>query len=107
MKLHKLNEMTRGWFVGDFTPSLYQTQDVEVAIQHFAAGTVEAEHYHAIATEITVIVSGEAEMQGRRVKAGDIVVIEPKEITGFTAITDVTTAVVKLPGAKNDKYLAL
>ena len=105
MKQHKLSEMTRGWFVGDFNPSLFKTQDVEVAVQHFPAGTTEAEHYHAIATEITVIVSGEAEMQGKRVVAGDIVVLEPHEVTGFKAITDVTTAVVKIPGAKNDKYL--
>ena len=105
MKIHPLSDMTRGWFIGDFLPTLYKTQDVEVAVQHFPAGTIEAEHYHAIATEITVIVSGEAEMQGKRVKAGDIVVLQPNEVTGFKAITDVTTTVVKIPGAKNDKYL--
>jgi quercetin dioxygenase-like cupin family protein len=105
MKRHKLADMTRGWFVGDFAPSLYQTQDVEVAVQHFPAGTVEAEHLHKIATEITVIVSGEAEMQGQRLVAGDIAVLDPGEVTGFRAITDVVTAVVKIPGAKNDKYL--
>ncbi len=97
--------MVRGWFVGDFTPSLYATQDVEVAVQRYPAGTVEAEHLHKIATEITVIVSGEAEMQGQRLVAGDIVVLEPGEITGFKALTDVVTTVVKIPGAKNDKYL--
>lgn len=105
MKRHKLDDMVRGWFVGDFTPSLYPTQDVEVAVQRYPAGTVEVEHLHKIATEITVIVSGEAEMQGQRLVAGDIVVLEPGEITGFKALTDVVTTVVKIPGAKNDKYL--
>jgi quercetin dioxygenase-like cupin family protein len=105
MKRHKLDDMVRGWFVGDFTPSLYATQAVEVAVQRYPAGTVEAEHLHRIATEITVIVSGEAEMQGQHLVAGDIVVLEPGEITGFRALTDVVTTVVKLPGAKNDKYL--
>ena len=51
------------------------------------------------------VVSGEAEMQGQRLVAGDIVVLEPGEITGFKALTDVVTTVVKIPGAKNDKYL--
>ena len=30
MKLHKLKDMFRGWIVGNFEPSLYKTNDVEV-----------------------------------------------------------------------------
>lgn len=101
-----LENMVRGWFVGDFSPSLLATQDVEVAIQKFNAGDYEASHFHKIATEITVILSGEAEMLGRRFKTGDIVKIKPGTATDFRAITDVTTVVVKHPGAKNDKYLS-
>jgi mannose-6-phosphate isomerase-like protein (cupin superfamily) len=96
--------MTRGWFVGDFSPAMLATQDVEVAIQRYAAGDYEAAHHHRIATEITVILYGEAEMFGRIFRDGDIVRIPPGSITDFRAITDVTTVVVKHPGAKNDKY---
>lgn len=101
-----LDDMVRGWFVGDFSPTLHATQDVEVAVQKFAAGDHEASHFHKIATEITLILSGEAEMLGQRFKAGDIVKIKPGTATSFHAITDVTTVVVKHPGAKNDKYLS-
>ena len=31
--------------------------------------------------------------------------IEPGEVTDFTALTDVVNVVVKLPGANDDKYL--
>lgn len=105
MKKVKLSEMTRGWFVGDFMPSLYRTQDVEVAVQHFKQGDKEPSHCHKIATEITVIVCGKAKMNGIVVESGEIVVIEPSEYTDFEALEDTITTVVKLPGALNDKYL--
>ena len=99
-----LDGMTRGWFVGDFLPTLIPTGDVEVAIQRYTAGDYEMSHYHKISTEITVILAGEAEMFGKIFKDGDIIKIPPGSITDFRAITDVTTVVVKHPGAKNDKY---
>lgn len=97
--------MTKGWFVGNFIPSLYITNDVEVGIKSYKAGSYEKSHFHKIATEITVIVSGEVEMLGQHYSQGDMIVIEPEEVTDFLALTDVTTVVVKLPGANNDKYL--
>jgi len=38
-------------------------------------------------------------MMGRTWEAGDIIVIEPGEATDFTAITDATNVVVKVPGS--------
>lgn len=101
-----LDEMVRGWFVGDFSPTILATGDVEVAIQRYSAGDYEGAHHHRIATEITVILGGEAEMFGRVFKDGDIVRIPPGSVTDFRAITDVTTVVVKHPGAKKDKYIS-
>lgn len=96
--------MTKGWFVGDFSPHVLKTDAVEVAVKRYKAGDYEDWHYHKVATEVTVVVSGEVEMAGRRFKAGDIIVMEPGESTDFRAITDAVNAVVKLPGAKDDKY---
>lgn len=103
--VHQLADMTRGWFVGAFAPTLAHTDAVEVAVQHFAAGTEEAEHHHKIATEITVIVSGRAIMCGRELAAGDIVVLPPGTVSSFRALEDTVTTVVKHPGALGDKYL--
>lgn len=101
----KLEDMTNGWFIGDFEPSVFRTPAVEVGVKRYKAGAVEKRHYHKIAREFTVIVEGEAEMEGKRYKAGDIVIVPPGAITGFTAITDVVTTVVKVPGVLNDKYV--
>jgi quercetin dioxygenase-like cupin family protein len=105
MKSDKLTNMVKGWFVGNFEPSLYKTNDVEVAIKQYKAGNFEEAHYHKIATEITVIIGGEVKMGENIYKDGDIVVIEPNETVDFLAITDAVTAVVKIPGANNDKYM--
>ncbi len=105
MKSAKLESMTKGWFVGNFEPSLYKTNAVEVGVKHYKAGVREAWHYHKIATEITVIVSGRVRMNQREYGAGDIVIIEPGEGTDFEVLEDTATTVVKLPGANNDKYL--
>ena len=55
MKLHKLKDMFKGWIVGNFEPSLYKTDDVEVAVKNYKAGERDENHYHKIATEITII----------------------------------------------------
>ena len=105
MKIEKLSAMTKGWFIGNFKPTLHATKAVEVAVKEYPAGASEAWHYHKIATEFTVIVEGEVEMNGRRYGKGDIIVIPPGKGTDFKTLTPVVTTVVKLPSVTNDKYL--
>lgn len=105
MKIDNLQNMVKGWFVGNFNPTLYKTNDVEVAVKYYKQGDSEEAHYHKIATEITVIVSGEVLMNGKKYSEGDIIVIEPGESTDFKVLKDAVTAVVKVPGANNDKYI--
>ena len=105
MKIFKLKDMHSGWFIGNFQPSVFKTNDVEVAIKKYREGDYENAHYHKLATEYTVIVSGTVKMNNEIYSEGDVIVIEPYESTDFRAITDVITTVVKLPGANNDKYL--
>jgi len=105
MKITKLSAMTNGWFIGDFEPSLFKTKEFEVAVQRFDAGEHVDWHVHKVATEYTVIVSGKAEVNGRSVAEGDIIVFAPGEGADFRPITQVVTAVVKTPCVKGDKYL--
>lgn len=101
----KLDEMIRGWFVGNFTPTAYSTDACEVGVKCYKASQKEASHKHLVATEITLILSGRIRMVGREWAEGDIVVLAPGEITDFEALTDCATVVVKVPGALDDKYL--
>jgi quercetin dioxygenase-like cupin family protein len=106
MKVAKLEDMVKGWFVGNFEPTLLRTNDVEVAVKEYSKGDYEAKHYHKIATEITVIVEGRVKMNGVEYAKGDIIVMEPKETTDFECLEDGTkNVVVKFPGANDDKYV--
>lgn len=105
MNKFDLKDFIKGWFVGNFNPSIIKTNDVEVAVKRYKAGDYESSHYHKVATEITVIVSGEVEMNGIKYFTDDIIVIDPLTRTDFKCLTDVVTVVVKHPGASNDKYI--
>jgi quercetin dioxygenase-like cupin family protein len=104
MKTARLDQMVRGWFVGDFDPVAHRTPHAEAGVKHYRAGDHEPTHYHKIATEITLIVQGEVKMFGRTFREGDIIVVEPGDATDFTALSDAITAVIKVPGVTGDKY---
>jgi hypothetical protein len=105
MKHARLEDMVRGWFIGGFSPSAYETNTCEVAIKKYKRGDCEVAHFHRVATEITVVVSGSIRMAGKEWGEGDIIVLAPGEASEFEAITDAINVVVKIPGVIDDKYL--
>lgn len=105
LERRNLDEFTRGWFVGDFTPTLFANPAMEVALQRYQSGDYERRHVHKVATELTLIVSGLARMNGEEVRPGEIIVIKPGESTDFEALAETSAMVVKFPCAKGDKYL--
>lgn len=104
MHVARLSDMTKGWFVGDFEPAVLRTTGAEVGVKRYRAGDREAFHLHRVATEVTVVLSGEVEMGGRRLREGDIVRLDPGEGTDFIALEDAVTVVVKVPSVQGDKY---
>lgn len=64
MRTARLEDMVKGWFVGNFEPTLIKTNDVEVAVKSYNKGDYEEKHYHKIATELTVIIQGRVKMNG-------------------------------------------
>lgn len=106
MKVHSLSEMTRGWFIGPFEPSLLKTEAFECAVKSYLAGQKESAHVHRRATEFTVIVHGRVRMNGNVYEEGAIVEVLPGESTDFEALTDVISFVVKVPAVPGDKYEA-
>ena len=106
MKVHRLDAMTRGWFVGNFVPTSLRTGACEVSCRTYKKGEAEARHVHKVAVEVTLIASGRVRMEGRELGAGDIVVIDPGEPTDFQALEDTLTVVVKVPSVIGDKYPA-
>lgn len=104
MEKYELNKMIKGWFVGDFMPTVLKTKDVEVSVKRYSKGESESKHFHKIATEITTVISGRIKMCDKIFVSNDIIVLKPGEVTDFEALEDSVTVVVKHPGASNDKY---
>jgi mannose-6-phosphate isomerase-like protein (cupin superfamily) len=104
--VHRLDDMIRGWFVGDFEPTVERSSEVEVAIKSYVAGDAEERHVHKVATEVTAVVSGSVRMDGADLHAGDIVRIPPGQPSDFLALTDAVVVAVKLPAVAGDKYPA-
>jgi quercetin dioxygenase-like cupin family protein len=104
MRSFKLEDMIRGWFVGDFSPAAIRSPEFEVAVKHYSSGESEKRHIHKVATEITVVARGRVQMAREIWEAGSIVVLEPGEETGFLALEDSITVVVKFPSVIGDKY---
>jgi len=105
MKLTKIEDYFKGWVVGNFNPSLFKTNDFEVAVKYYKKDDYEPEHYHKVATEITIITKGNVVMNGVSYTEGDVITIEPGESTDFKVKDDVTTTVIKFPFVKDDKYI--
>jgi quercetin dioxygenase-like cupin family protein len=105
MKHDRLEKMVRGWFVGNFSPAAYSTDSFEVAVKNYRAGECEDDHFHKVATEITVVISGVIRMKGFTWREGDIITLNPGENTAFEALTDSILVVVKTPSVVDDKYL--
>ena len=105
MKTYDLSNMVKGWFVGNFEPSTYKTEEFEVGVKYYQAGHKEPSHYHQKADEITVIISGIAAINGVEHSSNAIVFISKNEYAEFEAITDLVTVVVKTASVKGDKYI--
>ena len=105
MKIFKLSDMLNGWFIGPFQPNVINTDACEVAVKNYKKGYFDKKHYHKIAAEVTVIVTGKVKMNGVIYTEGAIISLEQGEATDFEALSDSVTVVFKIPGSrKNDKF---
>mgnify|MGYP003117993419 CR=1 FL=1 len=107
MKIFKIKDMVKGWFIGDFDPCVIKSKDVEVAHHFYKSNYENSEgaHYHKKATEINYIVNGEVIASGKKLTTGDIFVYEPYDVSDVQFLSDTNLIVVKMPSCTNDKFL--
>jgi quercetin dioxygenase-like cupin family protein len=99
-----INDYTKGWIVGDFTPSLIQNKNIEIAIKKYKSGDIEPKHYHKIATEYTIVLSGKVKMIDMVFGQDEIVEIKPNVVNQFECLEDCVLLVIKTPSVIGDKY---
>lgn len=105
MKLARLKDMKNGWFIGNFEPTAFRSPHVEVSYRIHPAGESWPKHYHKIATEINLLVSGRMCLGGVLLQSGDIFILEPGEIADPVFEEDCSVICVKTPSTVADKYV--
>lgn len=101
----RLEQYPRGWLVGDFSPSLIRSKDIEVGLKHFSAGQTQPLHRHNQTDEYTIVIVGRILMMGCQYAQGDICLVPKGTATCFEAVEDSIVLVVKHPSVPSDKEL--
>jgi len=91
--------------VGNFEPTIFPSQDFEIALKYFKQGDIEPKHYQLSAHELTIVVSGRVRMGKHFASTGDGLLIEPLECIDFEALSDTALVCVKWPSNPLDKVL--
>jgi len=64
MIIDDIKNMFRGWFIGDFEPSILKSKDFEVAILFHPKGEKWPKHFHKESVEINVLITGKMIING-------------------------------------------
>ena len=104
MNIENIKNMYRGWFIGNFEPSVYKTEEFEVGILYHPKGEKWPKHFHKEAVEINVLISGKMIINNELLLSGSIFVIEKNEIADPEFLEDCTIVCVKTPSVPGDKY---
>lgn len=105
MQFFNLKNYKKGWFIGNFEPTLVKTENFEIAIKKYKKSDKENAHYHKVADEYSIVINGKFKFNDKILMTDDIVLIKPNEKVDFECLEDGVNVVVKIPCAKNDKYL--
>lgn len=104
MNITKIQDYVRGWFIGDFEPTILRTKDFEVGVLTHPKGEKWPAHYHKKSIEYNVLISGKMVVQGKELNSGDVFVFEKEEIADPIFIEDCTVVCVKVPSIPSDKF---
>lgn len=104
MEVRRIEDMTGGWFVGNFDPSALRTPDFEVGYKFHPKGEKWDKHYHKKGVEITYLIRGKMQIQNKILTSGDIFIIFPNEVADPVFLEDCEVVIVKSPSVVGDKY---
>lgn len=105
MQIFSLKECGfNGWFIGDFPEAAVKTKDFEVAFVT-KARSYQASHFHKDITEVLLITRGSMLINGKIIGPGQLVVVQPGEISQIEILEETDTVAIKFPSIPGDKHL--
>lgn len=104
MKIDNIKRMHRGWIAGHFAPTLYDTEDFEIAIHEYDQDSSYVPHYHLKSTEFNVILDGEAIVCGEVVGKDGVFIVEPGEVCDVKYTKPTRLLIFRNHSDPEDKY---
>lgn len=98
------NKFIGGWFVGNFSPAAYKTDQFEVCYKIHHKDEAWPTHYHAVSTEINYLLEGHMKINDIEMFAPTVFIIFPNEISKPTFFTECKLIVIKTPSIPSDKF---
>jgi hypothetical protein len=105
MKKYKFDIMKRGWFIGDFSPSVLKTKKFEVGYLSHKKNEKWETHYHKKSIEYNLLVKGKMKINGKTINKGEIFVFKKGEICSPVFLKNCEIVVVKVPSLPTDKFV--
>ena len=95
----------RGWFIGDFIPSIVKTDLFEIALLNHLKDEMWDFHYHRYMIEINVLIKGKMIINEQEIHEGNIFIFEKNQIACPKFLEDCSILCIKVPSVKNDKII--
>lgn len=105
VKKKSLDEMYRGWFIGNFEPSIYKTKDFEVGYLLHKKGERWDIHFHEHMKEVNLLVKGKMILNNKEISENDIFVIDKNVIAAPIFLEDCYILCIKIPSVVGDKVI--
>ncbi len=105
MIISNIKDYERGWFIGDFEPSIFKNTFFEVAHHKYKKGEETIRHTHKVTTELNYVIKGKLQVSGNTLKEGDIWIYEKNDISDVEYLEDCELMVVRWPSIPSDKYI--
>lgn len=105
VKIYKMEDMFRGWFVGNFEPSVHKTSDFEAGYLKHNKGEKWPVHFHEKAREINYLVKGKIKINNKIINKGDIFIFEQYGVADPEFLEDCELVCIKTPSLPTDKII--
>jgi dTDP-glucose pyrophosphorylase len=101
--IYKLEDMFRGWYIGDFEPSVSKQSGFEVGYLLHKKGEKWQSHFHKNLNEVNLLVRGKMILNDIEIKENEIFVINKNIIASPIFLEDCYIICIKIPSMVGDK----
>lgn len=105
VKVDNIYNYTRGWFIGNFEPSILKNSGVELGYLSFKKGEQIDYHYHEHCKEINLLVKGKMIVNNKVINEGDIFIFDEMVPTFPIYLEDTSLVVLKNTYSNKDKII--